>query len=156
MAGGRIYYVPIENVAIGTAVQDIFSFKCTAGGLILHWIQLGSTNAAAASLRMRLRRATATITLGSAGTAPTPAAASANNSVAAATTAHINDTTQATTSGAFTTMAGFNWDTVLPFDFMPAPEDRIDCILNQGLVLDLATTIVAVTISGLACFEEVP
>ncbi len=156
MAGGRIYYVPIENVAIGTAVQDIFSFKCTAGGLILHWIHLDSTNVAAAALRMRLRRGTATVTLGSAGTAPTPSAASANNSVAAATTAHINDTSQATTSGAFTTIIGFNWDTVMPFDYLPPPENRIDCILNQGLVLDLATTIVAVTISGFAVFEEVP
>lgn len=156
MAGGRIYYVPIDNVAIGTAVQDIFAFKCGAGGLILHWIHLESTNIAAAALRMRIKRGTATVTIGSGGTNITAVAASANNSVAAAMTAHINDTTQATTSGAFTTMAPFNWDTVLPFDYLPAPEDRIDCILNQGIILDLPATIVAVTISGFAVLEEIP
>lgn len=155
MAGGRIYYVPIENVAIGTAVQDIFALKCGAGGLILHWVHLESTNTAAAALRMRLKRGTATVTLGSGGSLITPIAASFN-AAAAGGTSHINDTTQATTSGAFTTIAAFNWDLVLPFDYLPAPEDRIDCILNQGLVLDLATTIVAATISGFAVFEEVP
>lgn len=157
MPGGRIYYVPIENVAIGTAVQDIFAIKCGAGGLILHEMYLGSTNTAAAALRMRLRRATATITLGSGGTAVTPIAAPGNPSaMAAAATAHINDTTQATTSGAFTTIKPYQWDTVLPFQDLATPELRLDCILNQGFVLDLAATIVAVTISGWIAFEETP
>src|ERR1700730_12043224 len=105
---GRIYYVPIDNVAIGTAVQDIFALKCGAGSFNLHWIHLESTNTAAAALRMRLKRGTATVTLGSGGSVPTPAAASVRNTTAADTVAHINDTTQATTSGAFTTMAPFN------------------------------------------------
>jgi len=154
---GKIYVVPIDNVSIGTAVQDIFSLKSTAGnGIIIHWIHLESTNVSAAPLRMRLKRGTATVTQGSGGSAPTPAPLSGLNTIAALSTAHINDTSQATTSGAFTTLFNFNWDTVLPFDFLPPPENRPDCGVSQGWILDLPATIVAVTVSGFLVFEETP
>lgn len=153
---GRVYTVPIDNVAIGTAVQDIFAVKCGAGvGVVLHAIHLDSTNTSAAACRMRLKRGTATVTLGSGGSSVTPAPASFNDA-AAVSTARINDTSQATTSGAFTTILGFNWDTVLPFDYFPAPEHRESCILNQGFVFDLPSTITVVTVSGYLVFEEVP
>lgn len=156
MAGGRVYYVPIDNVAIGTAVQDIFGLYVGGGGIYLHYIRLDSTNTAPAALRMRLKRGTATMTQGSGGTNPTPFAASSLNTVASATVVQINSTTQATTSGTFKTFAAFNWDTVLPFEYFPSPEDRVDAINAQEIILDLPTTIVAVTISGYAVFEEVP
>jgi hypothetical protein len=153
---GRVYKLPIDAVAIGTAVQDIFAVKCGAGvGVILHAIHLDSINTAAAPCRMRLKRGTATVTLGSGGSSVTPVPAGINDS-AAASTAHINDTSQASTSGAFTTIMGFNWDTVLPFDYLPPPEHRESCILNQGFVFDLPAVITAVTISGYLVFEEIP
>jgi len=152
---GRIYKIPMDAASVGTAVQDIFAIKCGAGGLILHHIHLDSSNTAAAPMRLRLKRATATITLGSGGSSVTPVTANFNDAAAAAT-AHINDTTQATTSGAFTTLVGFNWDTVLPFDYLPPPENRDSIILNQGLVLDLPATIAAATVSGYLVLEEVP
>jgi hypothetical protein len=153
----RVYQTPIENVSIGTAVQDIFSLLASSGhGVILHQIHLEATSTAAAALRMRLKRGTATVTQGSGGTNVTPVITNANNSKAAGTVSHINDTTQATTSGAFTTMIGFNWDTVLPFDHLPAPEDRESCDVSQALILDLPTTITAVTISGYIKWHEEP
>lgn len=151
-----VYTVPIENVAIGTAVQDIFSLLAgSAGGIEIHHIHLESTNTAAASLRMRLKRGTATVSQGSGGTAPTPAVVRDGDAASTITTAHINDTTQATTTGAFTTLLGFNWDTVLPFDHLPAPEDRESCSATHCLILDLPATITAVTVSGYIKFAEI-
>lgn len=156
LQGARTYIVPIENVLIGTAVQDIFSLKASASnGIQIHWIHLESTNVAAFPCRMRLKRGTATVTQGSGGTIVTPAPLDINE-IAAATVAHINDTTQATTNGAFTTLAGFQWDTILPWDFLPPPEARPGCTVSQGLVLDLPAIIAGVTISGFMAFSETP
>lgn len=156
-ADGRVYVVPIENVSIGTAVQDIFSLKSGASnGIRIHWIHLECPNTSSAPVRMRLKRGTATITQGSGGTAVTPAPVDIADTLAAGTTAHINDTSQATTSGAFTTLAGFQWDTVLPWDFLPPPEDRPTCVVSQALILDLPAVITAATISGFIMFSEAP
>ncbi len=153
----RVYVVPLENVAIGTAVGDIFSLLASsANGITIHWIHLEAAVSAEAALRMRLKRGTATVTQGSGGTAPTPASVDVNDTKSAASTAHIDDTTQATTTGAFTTLAGFQWDVALPFDYLPPPEDRISCTVSQCLILDLPATIAATTISGFVKFEETP
>jgi hypothetical protein len=156
--GQRVYIVPIDAVSIGTAVQDIFALKSGAtNGIEIHHIHLefGGVSAAA-EIRMRLKRASATMTLGSGGSAPTPALVDESDS-AAATTAHINDTSQATTSGAFTTLAGFNPDVLVAWDHLPAPEDREICKAGGGgFVLDLPATIVATTVSGYIKFRELP
>lgn len=155
--GQRVYVTVIENVAIGTAVQDIFSLLTGAGvGIEIHHIHLEANVSAEAALRMRLKRGTATVTQGSGGSAPTPAPVDVNDAAASGVTAHINDTTQATTSGAFTTLAGFFWDVALPFDHLPAPEDRETCTNSQILVLDLPATIVSTTISGYIKYRILP
>jgi hypothetical protein len=156
--GSRVYTVPIENVSIGTAVQDVFSLVAgAAGGIIIHHIHLEAAVSAESALRMRLKRGTATVTQGSGGTVVTPPPVSQNDAAAANVTAHINDTTQATTTGAFTTLAGFNWDTALPFDHLPAPEDREDCAASSCLILDLPAVLsAAVTVSGYFKYQLVP
>lgn len=152
-----VFTYPIENVSIGTAVQDIFSIKSGTGSPVeIHHIHLESTNSAAAALRMRLRRCSA-ITLGSGGTAASLSASYGTDDAgpAPAATLHINDTSQAT-GGTFTTLEGFNWDTVLPFDYLPAPEDREKCKAGgEGFVLDLPATITATTVSGFFKWSEV-
>lgn len=150
-----VFVVPIENVSIGTAVQDIFALKSGAASPIeIHQIHLDAVATSAANLRMRLRTATATVTLGSGGSAVTPIKMD-DAQPAAAATSHINDTSQASTSGAFTTMMGFNWDVVLPFDYLPAPEDRPKCKAGgEGFVLDLPATITATTVSGYIKWSE--
>ena len=155
--GQRIYTVPIENVAIGTAVQDIFSLLCGASnGIELHHIHLEANVSAEAALRMRLKRGAATVTQGSGGTVVTAPPLDVNDAALSGVTCHINDTTQATTTGAFTTLAGFFWDVALPFDHMPAPEDRETCTVSQALILDLPATITATTISGYLKFRQLP
>ncbi len=156
--GQRVYVTPIDNVSIGTAVQDIFSLLAgSANGIELHQIHLDAVSAAAGQIRMRLKRGTATVTQGSGGTNVTPAAVDHGDTKAAGTTSHINDTTQATTSGAFTTLAGFQWDMVLPFDHLPAPEDRETCLVSEALILDLPAAIAgATTISGFIKWRELP
>lgn len=154
---GRVYIAFFDNVSIGTAVQDIFSLKAGASnGILIHQIHLESTNTAAAALRMRLKRGTATVTQGSGGSNPTPAPVNDGDTKAAGTVSHCNDTTQATTSGAFTTLAAFQWDTVLPWDHLPAPEDREGCLVSEALILDLPATVTAVTVSGYIKWEENP
>lgn len=155
--GDRTYIVPIDAVSVGTAVQDIFSLLAgSSNGIELHHIHMDSSNTSAAPMRLRLKRGTATVTIGSGGTNKTPAPLDINDTLAAGSTAHINDTSQATTTGAFTTLAGFNWDTVLPFDYLPAPEDRPRCTVSQALILDLPATITAATVSGYIVWKEIP
>lgn len=148
-----MYVVNFDNVSIGTAVQDLFAVKAGASAsVVLHWIHLDSTNTAAAAMRLRLRRATATVTLGT-GTSYTPNALDERDAACTAT-AKTNVTTQSTTSGSFVDIGFFQWDTVLPFDYLPTPEDRPRCKASGGIVLDLPATITAATCSGFLVFEE--
>ena len=154
--GMRIYTVPFENVAIGTAVQDVFSFLTGAGnGLALHHIHLEANVSAEAALRLRLKRGTGTITQGSGGTVVTPAPIDPGDPALAGITCHIDDTTQATAT-TFTTLAGFYWDVALPFDHLPAPEDREHIGVSSILVLDLPAVIALTTISGFVKFHQLP
>lgn len=153
--GSRVYTTQIENVSV-SAAQDIFSMISSASnGIRIHWIQLGSNATAATPLRMRLKRGTATVTLGSGGTIPALAPVDAGDTKAVQSTVHANDTTPATTTGAFTGIASFLWDTVLPFDFLPAPEDRPSCLTNQALILDMPAS-ATLTLSGFIMWDETP
>jgi hypothetical protein len=100
---GRVYTVPFENVAVAGA-QDLVAVKCGAGKMLkIRRVWCGPTDTAlqtAQGLRFRCRFATATITLGSGGATPTPTPHDNGDSAASFTT-HTNDTTQSTTSGAF-------------------------------------------------------
>jgi len=73
--------------------------------------------------------------------------------------AFFTDTTQATTTGNFTGLAiYFNWNVLLPFDYMPGPEDedRETALVSQALILDLPAVITATTMSGFIKWREVP
>ena len=159
--GRRIYAAGFDSVSIGTAVQDIFSLLAGATkGVILHHIHLEASGiTTAAQLRMRLKRGTATVTQGSGGSAPTPGAVDPGDSLAATAILHCNDTSQATTSGNFTGLIEyFNWNVLLPFDYMPGPEDedRERALVAQALILDLPATITATTVSGFMKWQETP
>lgn len=155
--GQKVYSVPIENVTIGTAVQDIFSLLAgSSNGIELHHIHLEANVVGEAALRMRLKRGTATVSQGSGGSAPTPTPCDATDGAASGVTAHINDTSQATTTGAFTTLGGFYWDVALPFDHLPAPEDRETCTVSQSLILDLPAVIASTVISGYVKYRQLP
>lgn len=159
--GRRIYKAGVDNVTVGTAVQDIWSILAGAAiGIQLHWMQLTAGGVTtAAELRMRLKRGTATVTMGSGGSTPAKNIVDDGDTKASGSTLHANDTTQATTSGNFTGyLEYFQWNVLLPFDYMPGPEDedRPACGAAEAFILDFPTTIVATTISGNMSWREYP
>lgn len=157
--GDRVYTGVMDNTAIGTAVQDIFSLRTPAGkGAELHHMQLSAAAVTtAAEIRMRFRRGTGSITAGSGGTNvsvmnPTDP----GDTQAAACVFHYGDTTQAIAT--FVNLEFFQWNVLLPFDYMPGPEtsDREKLDVSSILVLDLPAVIVAVTASGFMKWREYP
>jgi hypothetical protein len=162
MAGtGRVYVSGFNSVTSGVAVQDILSILAgAANGVELHYTELNASGVtAAAELNVRLKRFSgATITAGSGGTAPAMYAVDENDTKAATAVVRANDTTQSTTTGTNVSLIpGWWWNVLLPFQYMPAPEDR--CIISAGdkLILDFATApLVAVTFSGFIKWREIP
>ena len=159
--GRRIYSAGFDNVTIGTAVQDIFSLLAGAAkGVQLHHIHLEAAGVTSpAQIRLRLKRGTATVTQGSGGTAPTPGIVDFGDTLAATAILHVNDTTQATTTGNFTGLVEyFQWNVLLPFDYMPGPEDedREVAVVSQILILDLPAVITATACSGFIKWREIP
>ena len=159
--GMRIYSAGFDTVGVGTAVQDIFSLLAgTTKGIQLHHIHLEAASiTTAAQVRLRLKRGTATVSQGSGGTAPTPGFVDAGDTLASTATLHCNDTTPATTTGNFTTLLEyFQWNVLLPFDYMPGPEDadRETALVSQALILDLPAVITATTMSGFIKWREIP
>jgi hypothetical protein len=110
---------------------------------------------------LRLKRGLPTNTAGSGGTAPTKNAVDSGDTKAAQATLRANDTTQATTTGngsVFVMLLYDNWNVLLPFDYMPGPEDedREGILVSEALCLDLPATIVATVVSGYIKWAEVP
>jgi len=159
--GRRIYESGFDNTSIGTAVQDIWSlFAGASNGAQVHWIQLTAAGiTTAAQIRMRLKRGTATVTQGSGGTVSAKNFVDDGDTKASGSTLHNNDTTQATTTGNFTGLTKyFQWNVLLPFDYMPGPEDedRDTCSVSEILILDLPAVITATTVSSFMTWREYP
>ena len=157
--GDRVYTGSMDNTALGTAVEDIFSLKSPAGkGAELHHMQLSAAAVTtAAEIRLRFKRGVGTLGGSTGGSAPTPQPTDPGDTQAAACTFHFGDTTQATAT-TFTVLLYFQWNVLLPFDYMPGPEtsDREKIDVSSILVLDLPATIVAVTASGFMKWREYP
>lgn len=152
-----IFTVPITAVSV-SAAQDLWSIKAgTTRPVILHSFNLGQRGLTTVdAMRLRIRRVPATMTQGSGGTAPTPVNISPGGS-ASGVTAHINDTTQATSSGTIVT----EWEDILQalngIIYMPPPEDRMVFDAGSGFVIDTPTVFAggAATMSGAMVYEEV-
>lgn len=159
--GRRVYTSGIDNVSIGTAVQDIWLlFAGASNGIQLHWFQITAAGVTtAAQIRMRLKRGTATVTAGSAGSTPAKNLIDDGDTKASGATVHANDTTQATTSGNFTGLVKYwQWNVLLPWDYMPGPEDedRDTCSVSEALIIDLPAVITATTVSSFITWREYP
>jgi hypothetical protein len=153
--GDRVYVLPIVSTTIGTAVADIFTLSATSSkGIVLHQIHLTANVSAEAALRIRLKRSSAAITNGTGGAAGAPIPADPADAAVSITSRVGDITTQAT--GTFLTVWEDYWDTALPFDFMPAPEDRPTSLVSGGFVLDLPAVIVSTIIAGYVAFAEKP
>jgi hypothetical protein len=154
---GRRSTVSFENVAV-SAVQDLVACKGSTGKTVkLNRVWVGATDTTlqtAQSLRLNIKFASATLTLGSGGSVPTPTMIDPGDT-AAAYSCHVNDTVQATTSGAFTKLVpqGVHnyggWD----FSFRQGSEPTFG--LNQGVIFELLSTVSGTChLSGGAELEE--
>lgn len=155
--GNRVYKTYFDNVTVA-AVQDLFSLKAgAANGIELHQVDLTAGGVtAAAEIRIRLKRAPTTFTQGSAGTTPTIAVADSGESKATAATVHANDTSQGTTSGTMIILGAWQWNVLLPFQYLPPPEDREIIQGGEGLIIDIAATPASTVVSGYISWEEIP
>ena len=72
--------------------------------------------------------------------------------------AHANDvTTQMTSSGTIKTLMAWQWNVLLPFQYLPPPEDREDIQASEGLSLFIPATPGASTlVSGYIKWRELP
>lgn len=157
--GQRVYVAAFDNVNIGTAVQDIFSIKAgSVNGVELHYLELNAAGVtSAAEIRMRLKTFTPTLTAGSGGSAPSMNPLDQGDSKSATATVRANDTTQATTTGTAVNLMYWQWNVLLPFQYLPAPEDRPVIEATNQLILDLQASIAATTtVSGIIKWRELP
>jgi hypothetical protein len=156
--GQRVYTAFFDQVSIA-AVQDALSLKAgAANGIELHHIMLTANGVTSpAEIRLLLKRATGTATQGTGGSTPTAIAVDDGDTKASAATVHANDvTTQMTGSVATQTLMPWNWNVLLPFEYLPAPEDRELCQAGEGFALNVPAAPVSTLVSGFIKWRELP
>lgn len=140
---GRVYTVSFKNVTI-SAAQDLVALKGSTGKTIKlrrAWLYMNDTVLQTAQgLRLNVKYASATLTLGSGGSTPTARPLDPGDA-AASFTNHTNDTTPATTSGAFTDLTPVGCHNYAGYDYTwPKGEEPV-AGLNEGLVFELLSTV---------------
>ncbi len=155
--GQRVYKTAFDNITIA-AVQDIFSLKAgSANGIELHQIDLSAGGVTApAEIRVRLKRLPATVTQGTGGNALTGFAADSGDTKTSTATARSNDTTQSTTTGTAVALGAWQWNVLLPWQYLPAPEDRDMIQAGEALVLDIPGAPASTVVSGTIVWRELP
>lgn len=156
--GQRVYSIFFDNVTI-SAVQDVFLLKAgTSNGLEIHQIDLSAGGVTApAEIRLRLKRLPATVSVGSGGSAPTPQAIDSGDTKASSlVAAKANDTTQATSSGTAVILGAHQWNVLLPWQYLPTPEDRERIQANEAFVLDIPGGPATTVVSGTIKWAELP
>lgn len=153
--GDRVYTAAIDNVTI-SAIQDIFSIVSGTGkGAIIHHIRLDAFVTSEAAIRLVLKRTVSAPTQGTGGTVPGIKPVDPLDA-AATVVVHANDVTTQMTGGTLDLMGGFQWDVALPFEHLPAPEDRERITISQGIALVCPAAPASTVISGYIKFAEVP
>jgi len=155
--GQRVYSTYFENVTI-SAVQDVFNLKAgSANGLEIHQIDLSAGGVTSpAEIRLRLKRLPATVTNGSGGTAPTIGVTDSGDTKSATAGVRANDTSQATTGGTAVILQAWQWNVLMPWQYLPAPEDREVIQASEALVLDIPGTPASTVVSGTIKWREIP
>lgn len=133
----RFFTTSFQNVAV-SAVQDLVSLKNPSSKLVeitRVWLMMTDvTIQTAQGWNVNCKFSTATFTAGSLGSAGTVVLVDKGDGAASATT-RTNDTTQGTTSGAFTNVYPLGGHNYAGIDYkfsIPIP-----VILNEGFVFEL-------------------
>lgn len=154
MAGMRVYSMGSENQTVSTIV-DFWSYKAgaTTGAELHYWSLSAGGVTSAAEWRSRLLRYTGTVTQGSGGASGTLNALDSSDSLAAAGTGRFNDTT-VTTATATVVLAAWQWNVLMPFEYLPPPEDRVIIKPTEGMALHAPAAGASTLISTTAQFRE--
>lgn len=156
--GQRVYSTIFENVTI-SAIQDVLSLKAGAvNGLEVHQIDLTAGGVTApAEIRLILKVAPATVTQGTGGTVPVISPTDSGDTKAATAVAHANDvTTQMTSTGTLKQVGAWFWNVLLPFQYLPAPEDREVIQATEGIALVSPAAPASTLVSGTIKWRELP
>ena len=153
---GRVYRVPMNQLAIGTSKQDLWAI--TASGTIpfaLEEIRLDPIATSVAEYLLSIQKFSGAFTAGSGGASVTPVA-NLPNDAAAGATAKVGNTTQtAVGSGTKTQMDAGQWNLVNGWVWQPLDVDhRIIVPVSACIVLSLDTTPSAATVNGCAIIRE--
>ena len=144
------YQAAFENVTITDAAQDIL-FLATSSSVAAKIIGIRLSAGVTTDVRARIQIVRRT-TAGSGGSSDTAGEVDALNSRAAATTVTTARTTPGTVGDV---LHGEQWSLLVPFDYTPVPEGRIELPVSGFLGVHLvAGTGASRVISGSVLFEE--
>lgn len=147
---GRMFALPLDAISVtNDPDQDIIEMVNGSGATaILHAIELSSSVTTDEVVRLRLCRRSTT---GSGGTAATEVALDGDS-----TTISVAVNILVTTPGTIgSILKGWQWHQLVPFQYVPIPEDRIIIPPSGRLCLNLQTAVAATrTWSGYAVWEE--
>ncbi len=154
MSDGRTYTVTFRGVSV-SAVQDLIAAYSGANMAVeLVGFGLSPGNTSVENIAINVKHLAATVTAGSGGNAATPAP-DLPTDAAATFTARINDTTQATTSGAVTYALADGWNEVNGMQVWFPERGRPEAKPSEALIIELAGSPAAGrTVSGWAKFKE--
>lgn len=153
---GRVYRIPMNQLAIGTSKQDLWAI--TASSTIPFWleeIRLDPIATSVAEYLMSMSLFTGSFTAGSGGTSVTPAKTLPNDAAAGATSKIGNTTQTVVGSGTKLQEDAGQWNLVNGWAWQPLDSDhRIAVPMSGCLVLSLDSTPTAATVNGCAIIRE--
>lgn len=161
---GRFYSVPFANPA-GTAGSSVTAaidaweiVNAATKCLILHEIVFGQYSdpgdAQAEQLSVIIKRGI-TNTAGSGGSAVTPTKHQTGDA-AAAFTAKVGNTTQATSAGgSLTSVRAEPWNVQAGYQYAPPPEQRLTFAPSESIVVSITVPSDALTYEGVMVLEEI-
>ena len=153
---GRIYRVPMNQLAITTNKVDLWAL--TASASIPFWleeIRLDPIATSVSEYLLSLNLFTGNFTAGSGGTTVTPAKNEPNDSSAGASAKVGNTTQTAVGTGTKLQLDAGQWNLVNGWVWQPIdPDHRIAVPVSGCLVLSLDTTPSAATVNGCAIIRE--
>ncbi len=156
-ASGRLYSVSFQNVTI-SAAQDLFNIKCSASNIIaIQSVEIGQiTGTSVANQRIRFRYVPTTVTNGSGGGAGTINKL-VSGDAASNSTARINDTVQATSSGTILDLWNDSWNIINGYLWVPPiPSRPIIIPPSAAFVLSLDSAPATIVTNATIVFEELP
>jgi hypothetical protein len=153
---GRVYRVPMNQLAIGTSKQDLWAI--TSSSTIPFWLEelrLDPIATGVSEYLLSLNLYTGSYTAGSGGTSVTPAK-NLPNDAAAGATAKVGNTSQTVVgSGTKLQLDAGQWNLVNGWAWQPLDIDhRIAVPVSACIVLSLDTTPTAATVNGCAIIRE--